>query len=153
MLMQIQVGDKETRRSTTGFIIFMGSSPVTWYSKLQHCVAISTAESEYYSLNDCALKCMWMRNFLNELNIKVNCITINIDNKAAIYNSKIETINQKSRYIDLKYHKIRELIKEGKIDLKYIKSQDNLADGLTKYLNSTLIKRFKNSLLCKIHEY
>jgi len=117
---------------------------------LQHSVAISTAESEYYSLNECALKCMWLRNLLNELGINIECITINIDNKAAIYNIKNETINLKSRHIDLKYHKIRKLIKEDKIDLKYIKSQFNLADSFTKYLNGTLTKKFKNSLLCKI---
>jgi len=146
-------GDRETKRSTTGFVIFMGSAPMTWYSKLQHCVAISTAESEYYSLNECALKCMWLRNLLNELGIKIDCITINIDNRAAIYNSKNETINPKSRHIDLRYHKIRELIKEDKIDLKYIKSQYNIADGFTKYLNGTLTKKFKNSLLYKIYEY
>jgi len=99
------------------------------------------------------MKCMWLRNFLNELGIKLNCITINIDNKAAIYNSKNETINPKSRHIDLKYHKVRELIKENKIELKYIKYQYNLADGFTEYLNGTLTKKFKNSLLHKIQEY
>ncbi|OUM61513.1 hypothetical protein PIROE2DRAFT_12466 [Piromyces sp. E2] len=146
-------GDTESMRSTTGFVIFMGSAPVTWYSKLQHCVALSTAESEYYSLNECALKCMWLRNLLDELGIKIKCITINIDNKAAIYNSKNETINPKSRHINLRYHKIRELIKENKIDLKYIKSQYNLADGFTKYLNGTMTRKFKDSLLFKIREY
>ena len=50
-------------------------------------MAISMAESEYYHLNDeCTLKCMEMKNLLNELRIKLECITINIDNKAAIYN-------------------------------------------------------------------
>ena len=146
-------GDAGTKRSTTDFVIFMGSAPITWYSKLQHCVVLSTAESEYYSLNECALKCMWLRTFLNELGIKLNCITINIDNKAAIYNSKNETINPKSKHIDLKYHKVMELIKENKIELKYIKSIYNLVDGFTKYLNGTLTREFKNSLLHKIQEY
>ena len=90
---------------------------------------------------------MWIRNFLKELSINVESIKINVDNKAAIYNSKNETINPKSRHIDLRYHKIRELLKENKINLNYIKSQFNLADGLTKYLNSTLMKRSKNLLL------
>jgi len=146
-------GDNETKRSTTGFVVKLGSAPVTWYSKLQHCVAISTAESEYYSLNECALKCMWIKNFLNELGINIKCININIDNKAAIYNSKNETINPKSRHIDLRFHKIRELVKENKISLRYIKSQYNLADGFTKYLNGTLMKKFKNSLLTDFSKY
>ena len=146
-------GDNETKRSTTGFIIFMGSAPITWYSKLQHCVALSTAESEYYSLNECALKCMWIKNFLEELNIKIGSVRINVDNKAAIYNSKNETINPKSRHIDLRYHKIRELVRENKINIRYIKSQFNLADSLTKYLNITMMKKSKNLLLRDFSQY
>jgi len=131
----------------------MGGSPITWYSKLQHCVAISTAESEYYSLNECALKCLWVKNLLNELGININYININVDNKAAIYNSKNESINPKSRHINLRYHKIRELVQEGDIKLEYINSQENLADGLTKYLNGTLTKSLRNILLTRVEEY
>ena len=91
-------------------------------------MTVLTAESEYSSLNGCALKWLWIKNFLNELNINTGCITIKIYNKDAIYNSKNETINPKSRHIDLKYPKIRELVKENKINLRYIKSQYNIAD-------------------------
>jgi len=97
---------------------------------------------------------MWIRNFLKELSINVGSIKINVDNKAAIYNSKNEKKkNSKSRHIDLRYHKIRELIKDNKINLNYIKSQFNLADGLTKYLNITLMKRSKNLLLRDFSQY
>lgn len=73
----------------------MGFSSICWYSKLQHCIALSTAKSDYYSLNECALKCLCLRNFQNELNMNIKWITIFVDNKAAIYNSENETINQK----------------------------------------------------------
>ena len=52
-------GDEETKKSTTGYLLTMGNSPTTWYSKLQHCVSISTDESEYYSINECASHCLW----------------------------------------------------------------------------------------------
>ena len=68
----------------------------------------------------------------------------NIDNKAAIYNSKNQTINLRTKHINIRMHYIRELIKENKIHLKYIKSEHNLANGFTKYLNSTLIVKFRN---------
>jgi hypothetical protein len=142
-------GDEETRRSTTGYVIMMGSGPTSWYSKLQHCVSVSTAESEYYSLNECARHCLWYENLFKELNINCKCVNINIDNKAAIYNSENETINPRSRHIDIKYHQIRELIKERKIKLSYIKSEKNLADGFTKFLNTTLMNKFRDSLLTK----
>jgi len=66
-----------------------------------------------------------------------------------IYNCKNETINPKSKYIDIIYHHIRNLIRESKIELKYIKSQDNLADSFTKYLNNTLMTKFRNNILTK----
>ena len=142
-------GDEETKKSTTGYLLTMGNSPTTWYSKLQHCVSISTAESEYYSINECASHCLWYINLFNELDINLNLITINVDNKAAIYNCKNQTINPKSKHIDIKYHRIRELVQNKKIDLNYIKSQDNLADGFTKYLPKSLMTKFRESLLTR----
>jgi len=70
-----------------------------------------------------------------------------IDNKATIYISKNETINQNTRHIDIKYHLVRDYIKENKIRLNYIKSQDNLADGFTKYLNSNAMKKFRDLIM------
>ena len=59
----------------------IGSSPTSWYSKLQHVVATSTAESEYYSVSDCAKQCLWYINFLKKLNINIDNVTINVDIK------------------------------------------------------------------------
>jgi len=140
-------GDPDTRKSTTGYVMTINSGPVSWYSKLQNTVAVSTAESEYYGIHECARQCLWYKNLFKELNININNITINSDNKAAIYNCENETINLKSKHIDLKYHKIRELVREGKIKLNYIKSEHNIADGFTKYLNSTLMSKFRNNIL------
>jgi len=108
-------GDEITRRSTTGIIILIGTGPVGWYSKLQHIVSSSTAESEYYALGTCANQCVWYENILNELGENCKCININIDNKAAIYISENETINQNKRHIDIKYHFVRDYVKENKI--------------------------------------
>lgn len=141
--------DQETRRSTTGYVYFLGSAPTSWYSKLQHCVATSTAESEYYALCECAKHSLWYQNILKELGINHRCTKIFVDNQAAIHNAKNKTINIKSKHIDIKYHKIRELINEERIKLEYIKSKDNIADGFTKYLNSNKMTEFRNRLLYK----
>ena len=79
-------------------------------------------------------------------------VTIDIDNKAAIYNCQNQSINIKSKHIDIKYHHIRDLIKENKIKLTYIKLEDNLADGFTKYLNNSLMDKFRNKILTKIED-
>ena len=105
-------GDKSSRRSTSGYIIKIGSAPISWSSKLQHCVSTSTAESEYYSLCECSKQCVWLKNIMNELNQNIQSINIYVDNKATIQISKNNIINIKSKHIDIRYHFIRELIKK-----------------------------------------
>ena len=80
--------DPNTRKSTSGFLMLMGDTPTSWYSKLQHCVSTSTTEAEYYSLSECAKHSLWYKNLLNELNINIKEITIFLNNKATIYNSE-----------------------------------------------------------------
>jgi len=145
-------GDVETRRLTTGFLITIGNAPTSWCSKLQHYVATSTAESEYYSINEYGKQWVWYLNILNKLNYNINSIEINVDNKAAIYNSKYQSVNLRTKHIDVRFNYIRELVKDNKIKLKYIKSSNNLADSFTKYLNSTLMNKFKSSLFCNIND-
>jgi len=140
-------GDLNTRKSTSGFLMMLGNTPTNWYSKLQHCVSTSTAEAEYYSLSECAKHSLWYRNFMNELNINIDYVTIFVDNKATIYNSENQSINPKSKHIDIRYHHIRDLISKKLIVLKYVKSKSNLADGFTKFLNKTLMDNFRNTVL------
>jgi len=86
-------------------------------------------------------------NILKELDFKINFININVDNKATIYNSKNQSINPKTKHIDIRFHYVRELIKENKIKLNYVKPEKNLAYGFTKYLNNTLMDNFRQSIL------
>ena len=79
-------------------------------------------------------------------------IEINIDNKAAIFNAKNQSINPKTKHMDIRVHYIRELIRNNKIKLKYIKSQYNLADGFTKYLSNGQMDNFRNSILTNIND-
>jgi len=143
-------GDPNTRKSTFGFLMLMGDTPTSWCSKLQHCDSTSTTEAEYYSLSECAKHSLWYKNLLNELNINIKEIAIFVDNIATIYNSENQSINPKTKHIDIRYHHIRDLVNKKIIKLKYIKSKDNLADGFTKYLNNSLMNKFRNTLLTKI---
>ena len=128
-------GDTIARKSISGFLIMLGNSPTSWHSKLQHCVATSTAEAKYYSISDCAKHGLWYMNVMKELGINNQFISIYVDNKAAIYNCQNQSINPKSNHIDIKYHYIRSLIKVNKVKLEYVKSERNLVDGFTKHLN------------------
>jgi len=146
------VGDLESRKSTLGFLMTIGNAPTNWYSKLQKCVSTSTAESEYYSLSECSKHSIWYMTILKELNININFIIINVDNREAIYNCQNNSINPKSKHIDIKYHHVSDLIKENKIKLSYIRSENNLTDGFTKNLNNSLMDKFRKMLLKEIKE-
>jgi len=89
-------------------------------------------------------------SFLNELGFNIETIEINTDNKAAIFISENNLINQKTKHIDIRYHYIRELISNNKIKLKYIESKNNIADGLTKYLSGSQMTTFRNNILQKL---
>ena len=65
------------------------------------------------------------------MNINIKIIEVNVDNKAVTYNAKNQSINPKTKHVDIRVHYIREIVKENKIYLKYIKSENNLADGFT----------------------
>jgi len=111
--------DLKTWRSITRFIVTIGNLPTSWCSKLQQCISTSTAESEYYSLSGCGKHWIWYLNLHNEQNFKINNIGINIDNKATIHNVENQTINPKTKHVDIRVHYIRELIRSKNIKLKY----------------------------------
>jgi hypothetical protein len=71
-------------------------------------------------------------NILKELDFKINFININVDNKATIYNSKNQSINPKTKHIDIRFHYVRELIKENKIKLNYVKSEKKFSGWIHK---------------------
>jgi len=72
------------KRSTSGFLMLFNSAHISWFSQLHHYVSVSTAESDYYGMTEYARHCLWYRNIFKEFGIKLEYITINADNKAAI---------------------------------------------------------------------
>lgn len=90
------------------------------------------------------------KNLLNELNFNIRSININVDNKATIFISNNDLVNQKCKHIGIRFHYIRELIKNKEIELKHIKSQENIADGLTKYLNGPSMTIFRNKIQAEL---
>ena len=142
-------GDTRERKSTSGFVCFLSIGPTSWNTKLQESVATSTAEAEYYSLCECIKQVLWYINIIKELNINIEPSKIFIDNKSTIYNAQNETINPSSKHIDIRYHMVCDHTKKKRIELEYIKSEENIADSLTKFLNCNKTEKFRNSLLYK----
>ena len=130
------MGCPETSRSTSGCLITLAGAPVVWRSQLQKEVVLSSTEAEYLALTECTREVAWMRNLLYELQPftgeKVNKIKIFVDNQSAIALVKDHTNSRRSRHVSLRNHYCREQYKLGKIEVEYINTTKQLADGLTK---------------------
>ena len=128
-------GCKDTRRSTSGYVFLMAGAPVTWSSKRQATVALSTVEAEYVAMSRCAQQMVWMHSWLRE--VKIDYSTpglIRGDNRGAIALTKNTKDHSKVKHIDIRHHYIRELLQSGIIKFEQVSSADNLADLFTKSL-------------------
>ena len=128
-------GCRDTRRSTSGYVFIMAGGPVTWSSKRQTTVALSTVEAEYVAMSRCAQQMTWMQSWLGEANIKYDLPeVIKGDNRGAIALTKNTRDHGKVKHIDIRHHYIRDLLHSGTIAMEQVSSADNLADIFTKPL-------------------
>ena len=140
-------GDVDDRKSTTGFLFYMGETTFTWSSKKQPIVTLSTCEAEYVAANSCVRHAIWLRNLLDELHMPQEDATeIYVDNKSALALAKNPVFHDRSKHIDTRYHYIRECISRKEIQVKYAKSQDQVADILTKPLKQEDFERLRSML-------
>jgi hypothetical protein len=139
--------DLDTRRSTTGFGIFLGNTCISWKSKLQPTVAKSTTEAEYMAISDTCDELLYLKHIATDMGIDVSAaITIKEDNQGCIAISKNNIINSRTKHIDIKYHAIREQINNKVINVQYVKSGENIADIFTKALSKPLHQKHVNGL-------
>jgi hypothetical protein len=126
-------GDPDSRKSTTGYLFTIGGVPVSWKSKKQATVALSTAEAEYMALSTAAQEVSWLRKFLVNFGLDQNKATVIFeDNQGCIALAKNPVSHERTKHIDIRYHFIRELVEAKMIDLQYLPTADMLADLLTK---------------------
>ena len=122
------------RRSRTGFIAMISGGPVSWSSRLQHNVALSTAEAEYMALAASSQETMFLRQLLPTFGCPITRpITTYEDNKSRIALATNDMTPSKTRHIDIKHHFIRDRIKKGAISIVWCPTSDMLADILTKF--------------------
>jgi transposase InsO family protein len=128
-------GCRDTRRSTSGYVFIMAGGPVTWSSKRQSTVALSTVEAEYVAMSRCAQQMVWMQSWLSEVEVRFSVPSlIKGDSRGAIALTKNTKDHGKVKHIDIRHHYIRELLQSGIIILEQVPSSDNLADLFTKPL-------------------
>lgn len=127
-------GDQDDRRSTTGNIFLLSGGAVSWLSKKQVTVALSTAEAEYIALSQAAQEGIWLRRLLSDLGMEATSTVILEDNQGAIAIAKNPVNHSRTKHIDIRYHYIRECVQNGQIELQYCPTNDMKADILTKPL-------------------
>lgn len=126
----------DDRKSYTGLAYTLSSAAISWTSRKQRTVALSSTEEEYLGLTDATKEALHLRQFTKELGCNITTpITIFNDNQGAAFLSKNPIYYAKSKYIDIRCHFIREVLSKGKIDIKYLSTDLMPADMLRKALN------------------
>ena len=125
-------GDPDKRRSTSGYVFTFAGGAISWMSKLQNIVALSTIEEEYISASHACKEAIWLKGLLGEFgsvqkNVKVFC-----DSQSALYLAKNPTYHSKTKHIPVKYHFVRQVVDEGGVVLEKVQTQKNYADMFTK---------------------
>ena len=140
------VGDKVDRKSTSGGCQFLGCSLVSWSSKKQNCVSLSSTEAEYVAAGSCCAQLLWMRQTLKEYGFICDKVPLWCDNESAIKISLNPVQHFKTKHIEIRYHFIRDHIRRGEIELNYVNTLDNLADIFTKPLDEARFRELRHEL-------
>jgi transposase InsO family protein len=139
-------GDLDTRRSTTGYVFQLGKNTITWNSKRQQTVALSTTEAEYMALCHTSKEAIWILKLLKDLGTQTNGATLHEDNQGCLALAKNPVNHPRTKHIDVQYHFVREGIDRGAFSIEYCQTEDMLADVLTKGITKQRFEKLRRSL-------
>ncbi|KAK2987751.1 hypothetical protein RJ640_016346 [Escallonia rubra] len=132
------------RKSTSGTCQFLGNALVSWHSKKQTYVALSTAEAEYVAAGSCCAQVLWMRQTLLDFGVSIDHIPIMCDSSSAIDISKNPVQHSRTKHIDIRHHFLRDNVQKGLIELKKNSQARELAQLLVKKGNASLSDQFRD---------
>ena len=122
-----------TRRSTSGYVFLLGGAAVSWSSKRQTSVAMSSCEAEYMAASHAAKEALWETSFLQELGVMNRLkVTVQCDSQSALRLMKNPQFHSKTKHIDIHVHFIRELVETGRVNFEFCGTDLQVADALTK---------------------
>jgi Reverse transcriptase (RNA-dependent DNA polymerase) len=140
----------ESGKATTGVLFTLNGAPIHWYSKRQSVVALSTCEAEYVAASTATQDAAWIGPHVREMmgmkKGEEKPVEIRVDNQGAIALAKKEGWNRRTRHINVRYQFVQQAVKEKGIEMEYVTSEDQLADGLTKALKTELFERWRKKL-------
>jgi hypothetical protein len=139
-------GCKIDRKSTSGTCQFLGRSLVSWASKKQNSVALSTAKVEYIAAGHCCAQLLWMRQTLRDYGYKFSKVPLLCDNESAIHMADNPVEHSCTKHIAIRYHFLRDHQQKGDIGIAYINTKDQLTDICTKPLDEQSFPKLRNEL-------
>lgn len=141
-------GDNETGKSTTGYCVYMNDCLVTWCAKRQDTVALSTTEAEWMAASDCTKELIWLQQLLSEISIQTALpMKLNEDNTSTIKICNNDVMHERSKHVRLRYHRIRDEIKDGVIEMVWVPTGENTADIFTKATTPAIHNKLRQHLL------
>ncbi|XP_071708330.1 uncharacterized mitochondrial protein AtMg00810-like [Rutidosis leptorrhynchoides] len=140
-------GCPSTRRSTSGYCVFLGNNLLSWSSKRQQTPSRSSAEAEYRGVANAVAETCWIRNLLRELHCPLTSPTlVYCDNVSVVYMSGNPVQHQRTKHIEIDIHFVRDLVLKGHVRVLHVPSRYQFADVFTKGLPTALFDEFRYSL-------
>ena len=141
-------GDKNNRRSVSGYVILLLGVPILWKSKLQRSVSLSSSEAEYYALSEAAKEIKFIVMILKALEVEIEMpITLKVDNVGAIFLPENGSANSCTKHVDTRYYFICEFVEDGVIKIVFVRTHENKADIFTKNVSSEVYNSHVNEFV------
>ena len=128
------VGFLVDRNRTSSMEQFLASCLVSWATKKQNSVALSTTEAEYISAASCCSQLLWIKQQLRDFNVDAGCMHIYCDNTSAISITKNDVHHKRTKHIDVKHHFLRDFYEKGEMSMEFVATNKQVADIFTKAL-------------------
>jgi hypothetical protein len=138
--------DPIKRRSTTGFLFKLANGIISWQSRAQKTIALSATEAEYMALSDCSRQAVWIQNILSELGLNTKAVPICADNEGGIFIASNPVQERRTKHIDVRYHYVRDLVEQKRVEIVWVPTDDNIADMFTKNLGHIKFLKFRSKL-------
>jgi hypothetical protein len=139
---------KHDRKSISGWVAKLNGDPVSWSSKKQRVVALSTCEAELYAEAAAIQEVLWLRGLMKELGLNASTGSLVYgDNQSAIAASSNGVKSERTKHVDVKYHFITETVENGDVKLKWVPTQQQQADIFTKALHAPVFLHLRRLIM------